>query len=67
MTEYNAAQGFRREVGTGKGVSKGAKDLLGDGRRNLVVCWISDVSAWTKRGRVGREMDVGCWYGERVP
>ena len=59
MMEDDAAQSVRREIGTGKGVSEGAKDLLGDGRRNLVVCWIWDVSAWTRTGRVGREVDVG--------
>ena len=67
VMENDAAQSFRREIGTGKGVFESAKDLLGDGRRNLVVCWILVVSAWTKRGRVWREIDVGCWYGERVP
>ena len=65
--EYDAAQSVRREIGTGKGVSEGAVDLLSDSRRNLAVCWVLVVSAWTKRGRVGREIDVGCWYGERVP
>lgn len=65
--EYDAAQTVRREIGTGKGVSEGAVDLLSDCRRDLAVCCVLDVSAWTKRGRVGREMDVGCWYGERVP
>lgn len=67
VMKYDAAQSVRREIGTGKGVSDSAKDLLGDGRRDLVVCWILDVSAWTKGGRIEREMDVGCWYGERVP
>ena len=59
MMKYDAAQSVRREIGTGKGVSESGKDLLGDGRRKLVVCWILDVSAWTKGGRVEREMDVG--------
>ena len=59
VMKYDAAQSVRREIGTGKSVSESAKDLLGDGRRKLVVCWILDVSAWTKGGRVEREMDVG--------
>ena len=45
VLEYDAAQSVRREIGTGKGVSESAKDLLGDGRRNLVVCWFLVVSA----------------------
>ena len=64
VVKYDAAQRVRREIGTGKGVSESAKDLLGDGRRNLVVCWILDVSAWTKGGRVEREMDVGVDTGK---
>jgi hypothetical protein len=44
-SEYDAAQSFRRDVGTGEGVLGSAVDLLGEGRRKLVVCWMFVVSA----------------------
>lgn len=62
--KYDAAQSVRREIGTGKGVSESGKDLLGDGRRNLVVCWILVVSAWTKGGRVGGRLMLGVGTGK---